>query len=127
MKKLASILLVFIFSISCALGLDKIAPLEAFKLQQENKAIIVDVREADEVKNGMVKDALFMPLSLMKDNVHEWEKMVSALPKDKTIIVYCRSGRRSGIAGEEFVNKGLRAVNMGGFEAWKNAGLPLEK
>lgn len=130
MKKLLSLfsflLLALTLNFVLASQLESIKPLDAQKMQNEKKAILIDVRELDETKDGMAKGALFIPLSMMKDKKVEWEKIVATLPKDKTIIVYCRSGRRSDIVGEELIKKGFKVLNMGGFEYWQKAGLPVE-
>lgn len=130
MKKLLSLfsflLLALTLNFVLASQLESIKPLDAQKMQNEKKAILIDVRELDETKDGMAKGALFIPLSMMKDKKDEWEKIVATLPKDKTIIVYCRSGRRSDIVGEELIKKGFKVLNMGGFEYWQKAGLPVE-
>lgn len=131
MKKFLSLfsflLLALTLNFVLASQLESIKPLDAQKMQNEKKAILIDVRELDETKDGMAKGALFIPLSMMKDKKVEWEKIVATLPKDKTIIVYCRSGRRSDIVGEELIKKGFKVLNMGGFESWQKAGLPVEK
>ena len=44
-------------------------------MQAEKKAIIVDVREPSETKEGMAKDAISVPISTMKDKKEEWEKI----------------------------------------------------
>jgi rhodanese-related sulfurtransferase len=36
---------------------------------------------------------------------------------DKTIILFCRSGRRSGLVGEALKTKGYKVLNLGGHEA----------
>lgn len=131
MKKILSLFAIFSIAVLLnfvfANSVESIKPVDAQKMQQEKKAIIVDVREADEIKEGMVKGASIAPLSTMKEKKDEWEKIVSTLPKDKTIVVYCRSGHRAGIVGEELQKKGFHVLNMGGFESWQKAGLPVEK
>lgn len=93
----------------------------------EKKAVIVDVRENDETKDGFVKGAILSPISLLQNKKDDWERFQAALPKDKTIILYCRGGGRAGIVGEELSKKGFRVLNMGGFSSWQDAGLPVEK
>ncbi len=107
-------------------ALDTVSPNQAKQLVDEKKAVIVDVREADEVKAGKVKGAIVLPMSLMNNNKAEWEKEADKLPKDKTIIVYCKSGRRAGLVGDELTKKGFKVQNMGGFDSWKSAGFPVE-
>jgi len=59
----------------------------------------------------------------------EAAQLVSELPKDKNakIVVYCRSGRMSRIAVEEWSNAGYTNLYdlVGGFRAWEDAGYPL--
>lgn len=119
---ITSIIFRFVFASS----LESIKPADAQKMVIEKKAIILDVREPDEVKEGKVKDAIVIAKSLMDNNKEAWGREIDKLPKDKTIIVYCRSGRRSGVVGEELVKKGFKVLNMGGFSTWKSAGLPVE-
>jgi rhodanese-related sulfurtransferase len=58
------------------------------------------------------------------------EANLDVLPEDKNtkIVLYCRSGRMSGIAAEEMVTLGYTNIwNLdGGFNAWTAAGLPME-
>lgn len=100
-----------------------ISPKESMELFTQKKAIIVDVRETDELKNGMVKDAMIMPLSLL--NTDAFEEIVKSLPSDKDLIIYCRSGRRSNVMGIELEKRGYQVWNMGAFSAWRDAGLPV--
>ncbi|MGZ3788509.1 MAG: rhodanese-like domain-containing protein [Bacteriovorax sp.] len=127
MKKLLALFLGLMMTIALANDLEKIRPLDAEKMQKEKKAIIVDVRELDELKEGMARDARSVPLSLMKDKKSEWEKIVATFPKDKTVIVYCGIGKRAEIVGQELAKKGYKVLNMGGFNSWEKAGLPVEK
>ena len=74
-------------------------------------AVVLDVRTQEEVLEGAVLNALFIPLQ-------ELEMRISELPKDKTILVYCRSGRRSAKATAFLIHKGYKAYNIqGGFLA----------
>lgn len=116
-----------IFKSAFAQNLPTITPDEALKLSQNNKAIIIDVREVDEIMNGKIKGAKEIPLSLMTSDKMRFEKELELLPKDKEIIVYCRSGRRSGIVGVKLKEKGYNVKNLGGFSDWEKAGLPIEK
>lgn len=110
-----------------AQNLPTISPSDALKLSVENKAIIVDVREVEEIMSGKIKGSKEIPLSLMTSDKVRFEKELELLPKDKEILVYCRSGRRSGIVGTKLKEKGYNVKNLGGFTDWEKAGLPTEK
>lgn len=118
---------VIIFQSVFAQNLPTISPAEAQKLSSENKAIILDVREVDEIMVGKIKGSKEIPLSLMTSDKVRFEKEVELLPKDKEILVYCRSGRRSGIVGSKLKEKGYTVKNLGGFSDWEKAGFPIEK
>ena len=108
-------------------GIDKISVKDANQMVLEKKAVVVDVREQDETKDGFVKGAVLAPISVMKNNKDEWTKIEKSLPKDKTIVLYCKGGGRAGRVGEELSKKGFKVLNMGGFSSWQEAGLPVDK
>ncbi len=115
--------LVFLLSIHTLTAAINISPFEAFNMVKENKAVLIDVREIEELKQGMAKDALILPLSLI--NSEEFEERIQTLPMEKTLILYCRSGRRADKMGLELTHRGFNVLNMGGFDSWRAAGLPL--
>jgi len=101
-------------------------PEEARKLVVEGKAILVDCREEQELKDtGTAEGAQWMPLSAMLDDTPEWQKFRAALPSDKQIFVFCKSGMRSGRMSEFLCCGSFQAVNLGGFGSWKDAGMPV--
>ena len=56
------------------------------------------------------------------------EQAKAKLPKDKTIAIYCRSGRRSANAAGKLADVGYKCVNLkGGILAWKEANMPVTK
>jgi rhodanese-related sulfurtransferase len=64
---------------------------------------------------------LFIPVQELKERVGELERF-----RDKTVIAYCRSGNRSGVAAEILGKHGYTAVNMeGGILQWKKENLPV--
>ncbi len=62
------------------------------QIVNQDKVTIVDVRERLETFFGIAPGVIKMPLSSIKSNVEEFRKM------SKPIVVYCRSGNRSGKA-----------------------------
>jgi len=87
-------------------------------------AVMVDVREDAEYAKGHVMDARHIPLSQLSARVGELQKF-----KSKPLIAYCESGTRSGQAVSVLRKQGFEQVfNLtGGFAAWQQAGLPVEK
>ena len=81
-----------------------------------NEYVIIDVREPDEIENGIIEYSQNMPLGLAirnakKGNIEEL--------KDKKICVYCASGYRGNIAADELTKAGFSAVNLdGGYMEW---------
>ncbi len=77
--------------------------------------IILDVREQEEFDEGHIKGAILLPYTEIN------EKAESILPdKDKLILVYCRSGRRSKIAAESLAALGYtNTKEFGGIIDWK--------
>ena len=84
--------------------------------------VLLDVRTENEFNEGHLLNAL--NIDIKQNNF--LEKAKAALPIDKTIAVYCRSGVRSRIAANKLSNEGYKVVNLkGGIIAWKEAGQPL--
>ena len=84
--------------------------------QNNDKYIIIDVRETDELEKGIIENSQHMPLGLVIRNVKQGK--IDDL-KSKKICTYCASGYRGNIASDELNNAGFSAVNLdGGFIAW---------
>ena len=87
------------------------------QLQRESgQYVIIDVRESDEISNGMIENSQNMPLGLVIRNAKKGQ--IEEL-RDKKICVYCASGYRGSIAADELTKAGFSAVNLeGGYMAW---------
>lgn len=71
---------------------------------------IIDVRSEDEFKEGHIEGAINIPLDIL-ENID--------IPKEKKIIVYCHSGRRSNLAANTLKKLGYENVfDMGGINDW---------
>lgn len=82
---------------------------------KDNKAILIDVREKNEVDDGMIKNAQFYALSKIKNDPKLAAKKLKKLAGDKKMYFYCRSGARSGVAINELSSHGISGENAGGF------------
>ena len=91
---------------------------------RSENVVILDVRKADEFAEGHIKGAILID-QFQSDFV---EQAKAKLPKDKTIAIYCRSGRRSANAAGKLADVGYKCVNLkGGILAWKEANMPVTK
>ena len=94
---------------------EQITPEDAKKIMDSGENhIILDVREQDEFDAGHVPGAILLPYTEIET------KAESVLPdKDKQILVYCRSGRRSKIAAESLAKLGYTNIKeFGGIIDW---------
>ena len=83
-------------------------------------AVLIDVREPAEWAGGVVSGALLLPLSDLKGPRALWTKELEAA-KGKELVIYCRSGNRSGIAGAILEKEGLTVWNAGGYSGMAKA------
>jgi phage shock protein E len=75
-------------------------------------ALVVDVRTPEEYASGHLAEAINVPHDQVADRLGEF-----GADKTRPIVVYCRSGRRSGIAREALSNAGFtNVINAGGYE-----------
>lgn len=83
---------------------------------------ILDVRETDEVEEGIIPGALALQRGLLEKHVHEH------LPdRTRPVFVYCSTGKRSALAADTLLRMGYAEVRNlgGGFERWRHMGLPI--
>jgi rhodanese-related sulfurtransferase len=80
---------------------------------KKNKNIsIIDVREVEEVAAGKIPGIKNIPLSIFTERMDD-------INKDDEHILVCRSGNRSGKAGEYLESLGYKVINMtGGMLEW---------
>ena len=77
--------------------------------------IILDVREQDEYDEGHIANAILIPYGEIENRA---ERIIP--DKDKLILVYCRSGRRSRIAAESLAKLGYTNIkDFGGIIDWQ--------
>ncbi|MCR9264816.1 MAG: rhodanese-like domain-containing protein [Flavobacteriaceae bacterium] len=87
------------------------------QLENDDKAVILDVRTPEEIEEGYIPDAIKIDIYLGQEFIDELEK----LDKSKNYYVYCRSGNRSGQACAIMNSIGFEnTYNLeGGFMDWE--------
>jgi rhodanese-related sulfurtransferase len=100
---------------------------QAKEMIDRGEVFILDVRTPEEYASGHIKNSTLLAVQDIPAN--ELDIKLKELPKDKKILVYCRSGRRSATASTILVNNGFSQVyNMqGGIADWMNAGYETVK
>jgi rhodanese-related sulfurtransferase len=84
-------------------------------IDKDNSIIILDVRTEQEYKSGYIEGAIHLPENEILD---EAEKIIT--DKSTTILLYCRSGRRSALAADNLIELGFSNVyDFGGIIDWK--------
>jgi rhodanese-related sulfurtransferase len=111
-------------------GYDRIGPREAYAAAESGEAVLVDIRYAAlREKDGLVPGAL-----VIERNELEWRldpqgshRVPEATGHDVRVVVICNEGYASSLAVAALHQLGLnRATDLiGGFQAWKAAGLPV--
>lgn len=83
---------------------------------------VLDVRTPEEYAEGHVPGAVNVPHDQLASRLAE-------VPKDKDVVVYCRSGRRSALATDVLAANGYQHVSHleGDIQAWLARGRPVEK
>ncbi len=112
-----------LFRPKSAVSIPQVRPHEVASALQNGRApLIVDVRSpAEWAQDGHIAGALLIPLPELSQRAYE-------IPRDRPVVMVCRSGRRSQAACEALARAGYDNVQnlAGGMIAWKRAGLPTE-
>ena len=101
-----------------------VTTVEATQLLNRQNALLLDVRSADEFAKGHILGAKNVPLAELERRAPELDKY-----KARPVIVHCDTGNLSTSALPMLRKQGFATVvNLtGGYSAWKQAGLPVEK
>ena len=130
-----NIMLVALFVISGAMvlwptfaklsaGSREIGTLEATRLMNTGTALVLDIRDTGEFGGGRIPKSKNIPLAEIDKRIDEISRF-----KDKPVIVTSRAHNRSGNAVRLLKQRGFSDVYQlaGGFGAWQQASLPVEK
>ncbi|GAA5315798.1 MAG: rhodanese-like domain-containing protein [Candidatus Pelagadaptatus aseana] len=94
---------------------------EATRLINGGEALIVDVREAKEFKQGHLVDAINIPHNRINERLSELESS-----KSKTILLVDKMAQHTGHVGRTLSSKGFDVVRLrGGISEWQAQNLPL--
>jgi len=94
-------------------------------------ALLIDVRTSEQrIEFGGIPGAIPIGLNVLEwrlDPSSEW-RIPQATGHDVRVIVFCQEGFSSSLAAARLQSLGLRGATdvIGGFEAWRDAGLPIE-
>ena len=108
--------------------IEDISPQEAFTLIQNNQNnpdfIIIDVRTREEFTGGHIENATNIDFYS-----ETFRDMLNNLDKNKTYLIYCRSGGRSGSTLDIMAGLNFKEVYniLGGMLQWKSEGFPTVK
>ena len=92
---------------------------EAYQMYQQGEALFLDVRTVEEWNDYHAPDTTLIPLD-------ELQARASELPKDRPIVVVCRSGNRSQSGRDILLSAGFTNVTSmaGGLSTWREKGYP---
>ena len=96
---------------------DEIDPASVAGLYDSGEIAVIDVREAWEYEAGHIPGAALIPLGELAERVDE-------VPRDRPVVLVCRSDNRSGQALRLLARQGFDNLSnmMGGMLAWEAAG-----
>lgn len=86
-----------------------LTPEEILEIINQGNYIILDVRTKEEYETSHIKDSLNIPYDEINEN--------TILDKEKTILVYCQSGRRSKIAFDTLEKLGYIVYDLGAYSS----------
>jgi rhodanese-related sulfurtransferase len=104
-------------------GSSRVDTLAATRLMNAD-AVVLDIREPAQYKAGHILGARNTPLAGLEKSAADLSRF-----KNRAVIVYCADGRRGGRALEVLRRAGFNQLSQldGGFAAWQQAGLPVER
>jgi rhodanese-related sulfurtransferase len=107
--------------------IDRLTPVEAFAAAQD-RALVLDIRSDTAREQGVVPGSIHIPRTVLEwrvDPDSEWRNPHVGGP-DRRLIVLCDHGHSSSLAAATLVDLGFAAGDViGGFEAWRDEGLPV--
>ncbi|MDF1628774.1 MAG: rhodanese-like domain-containing protein [Alcanivoracaceae bacterium] len=112
------------FSLESKRGGKTVSPQQATNLVNREDARVVDLRDADEFRQGHVAGSINIPMSQFAERIAELDKF-----KDKPVILVCKMGTSASLAGRQLSARGFASVvrMQGGIQGWRADNLPVVK
>lgn len=103
-------------------GGPSLTPQQLINRVNQDNAVVIDLRDNKEYKEGHIVDARNIPFAKLNDKLGELESC-----RDQPLILVCKMGQSSGSAGKILRAKGFADVSRlrGGMMEWSNSQLPL--
>jgi len=124
-----AVLLALTFANEMKIATQRFASLTPFAAVQllnndDEDVVVLDVREPSETAGGKIARAVQIPVGSISQRIGELEKY-----RNRTLLVYCKTGARSSAACRELGKHGFEKVFSlnGGMLAWQEAHLPVSK
>ncbi|CBL44314.1 Rhodanese-related sulfurtransferase [gamma proteobacterium HdN1] len=101
-----------------------VSPQQLVNLMNSAGAIVVDVRESKDFREGHITDSRNIPYAQLPEKLNELEAF-----KNKPVILVCKMGQHAGAAGRLLSKAGFSDVRRlgGGITTWTADRLPLIK
>lgn len=112
------------FTIESRRGGKPISPQLATNLINQQKGVIIDLRDSEEFRAGHIAGSVNIPAGQVMDQLSQLQAY-----KDRPVILACKMGNQSSHLGRQL--RGKRIPNLyriqGGINAWRNDNLPVVK
>ena len=96
---------------------------EVAALMNHENAVVLDIRDSGEFKQGHIVDAINIPFNRLNSDMKLLDEH-----KEKPVILVCKLGQHSGSAGKQLKAAGFNVLRLqGGITEWQNNNMPLVK
>jgi rhodanese-related sulfurtransferase len=118
--------LIAIFIVESRRGGAKVSSQGLVSLMNQDKAVIVDIRDRKDFAEGHISGSIHMPLSSLKSRINELSKFKD---QDVQIVVVDKMGQHAAMAVKQLNAEGFENVERlnGGIADWQGANMPLVK
>jgi rhodanese-related sulfurtransferase len=114
--------------INCSDNVEKNQTIEIISVNEfyngiNEDIVLIDIRTPEEFNEGHIENAINIDFY-----ANDFSNQIDSLDKEKTYYIYCRSGRRSGLALKEFEKLGFKEVYdlRNGINSWKENGFEVK-